>query len=1132
MAATAVDRNALLGALALQTGLLASEDLDATIGGRLPGGTTGLGETLVTSGAITVGQLAALDALVDELLVVHGDAERGLSTLRTRSADPAAVDRLREASMVALAATSPPGVDENATRYFEGTNAPSPGAHPAIAPDAEPETRDRSSGRFHRLRLHAKGGLGAVFLAYDTQLRREVALKEIQDRHADRPDSRARFLREAELTGGLEHPGVVPVHALGRYPDGRPYYAMRFIRGESLKEAIAQFHDQAMARTVGERSLRLRQLLGRFLDVCNAIQYAHSKGVLHRDLKPGNIMLGPFGETLVVDWGLAKPIGQPEARPDGLREATPRRSGDGTEETLPGVTVGTPQYMSPEQAEGRLDLQGPASDVYSLGATLYSLLIGKPPFEDRDVETILHKVIKGDFPAPRAVAPDVPRPLDAICRKAMATRPEDRYTSAQALAEDIERWLADEPVLAWREPSLVRARRWLGRNRTMVVAAVASIAMAQVGLAVVAGVKTAANRQLQAALDREAKAKESAQERFLTAMDAVRAFHEGASEDVLLKEKALEGLRRRLLDTALSFYTRIQGELERDPSPVARAALADAYDRLASLTAEVSSKENALKPLGRSLAIREALADAQPDDPLRRVELASTLLQLGRIQHHTGRHDAARRSMERSLAIRRALVSEFPANDDFRAGVSTGERALATLRSETGHKDEALPLYRSALASAVALARAHPDGLAYRRDLATSHDVLGRLLSELGRPGDALHYYREALRVREDLARTRSDSPELRGELATSFTALGNLEAEVGRQRDALGSYRKALQIEEAITREFPISTRFRLDLANAHLNMGRMLTQLGAPDESLREHREAIAILETLAGANSTDLDVHGRLARAHISLGTALYNSGRDDEALKALGRGIAVLSPLVRANPAVTELRSDLALACENRGAIARQSGRPAEALAAFRGASESFEALARANPGVAYYRGNLAFNLNNIGSTLAALDRPDEARLAIERARGILEDLCRANPTVAMYKDQLARGYVDLGKVLERLGRPAEALASLRRGLGIQEIRDDSGAFAAYNLACTRARCASLVGRGHAELTPQEQSERRAFSDGAMEALRRAVDGGFRNAAHIARDSDLVPLHDRPDFQALLRELGFPADPFAP
>src|SRR5262249_11176450 len=205
--------------------------------------------------------------------------------------------------------------------------------------------------------------------------------------HADDPASRARFLLEAEVTGRLEHPGVVPVYGLGTSDQGRPFYAMRFVRGQSLKEAIDRFYqaDEHPGRDPAERTLALRQLLGRFIDVCQAIAYAHSRGVIHRDLKPANILLGPYGETLVVDWGLAKVVGRDDPPPQPAAELTLRpASHSGSSETVAGTAMGTPAYMSPEQAEGRLERIGPASDIYSLGATLYCLVTGRPPLNDGD----------------------------------------------------------------------------------------------------------------------------------------------------------------------------------------------------------------------------------------------------------------------------------------------------------------------------------------------------------------------------------------------------------------------------------------------------------------------------------------------------------------------------------------------------------------------------------------------------------------------------------------------------------------------------------------------------------------------------------------------------------------------------
>ena len=195
-------------------------------------------------------------------------------------------------------------------------------------------------GRFQIVRLHDRGGLGEVYVARDQQLHRIVALKRIKQAHAGDQDKRARFVVEAEITGRLEHPGIVPVYGLGAYDDGRPFYAMRFIRGDNLKAAIEQFHQDEEGRGPGARTLALQKLLRRFLDVCNAIDYAHSRGVLHRDLKPGNIMLGKYGETLVVDWGLAKTVGRPRGRAGVRRRWTTALSSPSRAATCAGPSSG------------------------------------------------------------------------------------------------------------------------------------------------------------------------------------------------------------------------------------------------------------------------------------------------------------------------------------------------------------------------------------------------------------------------------------------------------------------------------------------------------------------------------------------------------------------------------------------------------------------------------------------------------------------------------------------------------------------------------------------------------------------------------------------------------------------------
>ena len=325
---------------------------------------------------------------------------------------------------------------------------------------------------------------GRGLLAIDTELNRDVALKRIKALNPD-ADRCRRFLVEGEVTGRLEHPGVVPVYGLGHDAAGRPFYVMRFVRGETLQEAIQRFHAaDRPGRDPGERSKALRELLGQFVATCNTMAYAHSRGILHRDLKPSNIMLGPYGETLVVDWGLAKPFTRSEeARSVG--EETLAVGADDSQQTQQGQAVGTPQYMSPEQAAGRWSAVGPASDVYSLGATLYHLLAGKVPFDGRNVGDVLDKVKRGAFPPPHQCKAEVPLALEAVCLKAMALAPEDRYPSALDLAAEVKNWLADEPVGAWREPWRVRTGRWVKRHPSLVTGSVAAVLLATVIIAAV-----------------------------------------------------------------------------------------------------------------------------------------------------------------------------------------------------------------------------------------------------------------------------------------------------------------------------------------------------------------------------------------------------------------------------------------------------------------------------------------------------------------------------------------------------------------------------------------------------------------------------------------------------------------------
>jgi WD40 repeat protein/serine/threonine protein kinase len=300
---------------------------------------------------------------------------------------------------------------------------------------------------------HARGGLGRVLIARDRRFGRRVAIKELL---APTRRAVARFVREAMVSARLQHPSIVPVYDAGRWSSGGLFYAMKLISGRSLRELVDE------AKTLDERLA----LVPHILAVADAMAYAHSHGIIHRDLKPSNVMIGSFGETVVIDWGLAKDLSQQGGEPweDVSNEVTPVSSGE--ELTVVGAVLGTPQYMPPEQARG--EAVDARADVYAIGALLFTLMVGKAPYTGATAAEILKKVKLAEPSLFDALPAGVPKDLEAILRKAMARRPEDRYDTALELADDLRRFLEGQLVNAHEYSQLTLLWRWLVRHRILV----------------------------------------------------------------------------------------------------------------------------------------------------------------------------------------------------------------------------------------------------------------------------------------------------------------------------------------------------------------------------------------------------------------------------------------------------------------------------------------------------------------------------------------------------------------------------------------------------------------------------------------------------------------------------------------
>ncbi len=866
----APDRQLLFGLLALQTGIINQGQLMLAFQAWTLDKTRSLADHLEARGDLNSAKRGVLDALAAVHLETHGgSAEQSL----------AAVPSSRS-TRASLAVLGEPDIEATLARITRGKNGD------ATEPDDDdPEgtaaycvgTATSDGQRFRILRPHARGGLGAVFVALDNELHREVALKQILEKHADDPASRQRFIAEAEITGGLEHPGVVPVYGLGTDAGGHPYYAMRFIKGNSLKEAIERFHmDEALRKDPGSRSLELRKLLRRFTDVCNAIDYAHSRGVIHRDLKPANIIVGKHGETLVVDWGLAKAVGRADP---SVGEQTIAPSSGSSSETLPGSALGTPAYMSPEQARGDLDRLGSRSDVYSLGATLYCLLTGKPPFDVDDVGAILRAVQEGRFQRPSQHDPSLDKSLEAVCLKAMSTRPEDRYATAKAVADDLERWMADEPVSAWREPLARRARRWGRRNRTAVTGAVAAMVVAlgalSVGTVLIGRQRSVALKQRDLARGNLEQARRIVDEMYTQVADG------------LTDAKGMEPYQREILEKALRFYESVA--LPQSQDPEIRYETGRARFRVAEIRFKFSQIEQAEAAYKQALSILEPLAADYPDRPEFAQAFAGNLNSLALLYISTSSHDQAEATFGKAAAIRQKLIDDHPEDVAYRAGLARIENSRGVLFRRIHRLVDCEAAFKRAEALDRELIQGHPEEHAIRDHLARVLINLGSILDPAFRRAEIESAYDQALAIVRKLVVDQPRVVEYQSELAALMTSLGTLHAQTGRPDQAEAANEEAIAIRRRLTDDHPDRVDFADDLGLSYYSMSYIKQWKqdfqGAYDWANR----AIQVFEASLRREPRRDDIKELLGFAFHARAQALTDQHRAAEALRDWDRAI---------------------------------------------------------------------------------------------------------------------------------------------------------------------------------------------------------------------------------------------------
>jgi tetratricopeptide (TPR) repeat protein len=667
---------------------------------------------------------------------------------------------------------------------------------------------------------HARGGMGRILRARDRRLGRVVALKELRP---DAAEGGPRFVREALVTARLQHPSIVPIYEAGLWPEGSPFYAMKLVEGRSL---------EALLRECPSLGARLA-LLPHLIAVAEAIAYAHREGVVHRDLKPANVLVGPFGETVVVDWGLAKDLRGPGSEEKADGRATAGSPGS----TVVGSVMGTPRYMAPEQARG--EPVDERADVWALGAILYYLLAGNPPWSGKSAAEAIAAAVAEPPPPVEAKEPDAPRDLLAIVRKAMAPVPADRYPSAQELAIDLRRFQTGQLVSVQHYSTLELLRRWVSRHRAVV--AVASVLTLALAVSIVAGFVSTKRQARLAELQRDVARREAAKaERINDFVLGMLGSADPRVEGRAVTVAAVLDAAARRAETELAAEPEIQASVRR--------TLGTTYEGLGLY-------EPAERLLKSALETRRRVLGSDHE------EVAGSLRDLATLESTKGDLAAAETLCREALAIfdRRGLSGSQEAVETW------GE--LASVLEGLGRTDEAERLHRETLAKKRALVP--PDELS----IATSLNNLGVLLGQKGRWAEAAPLHREAVEIVR--RHHGGDHPDVANALGSLASAL----AETGDVAGASAAFRETLALRTRLLGER------HPDVAWTLYNYAFFLRDKGKPEESARLIRRVLAL------RGDTLPEGHPLVPGALQVLGLCLLDLGRPQEALAPLRESLAL-------------------------------------------------------------------------------------------------------------------------------------------------------------------------------------------------------------------------------------------------
>jgi tetratricopeptide (TPR) repeat protein len=821
----------------------------------------------------------------------------------------------------------------------------------------------------------------------------------------------------------------------------------------------------------------VRQRLELFGDVCRAVQHAHQKGIIHRDLKPSNVLVAPFdGKPVVkvIDFGVAKATGQ--------------RLTDKTLFTGFGALVGTPEYMSPEQAEVNNQDIDTRSDIYSLGVLLYELLTGSTPLTRKRIKEAalleVLRVIREEEPPkpstrlstteelpsiaanrglePKKLSGLVRGELDWIVMKALEKDCNRRYESANGFAMDVQRFLADEPVLACPPSAGYRLRKFLRRHKGPVLAGAIFVLLLAGGIA---GTTTALVRELAAERRAVAERDEKEEARRQT-RQAIDTMTDEMLEDLLGRQVQLTEEHRAFLKKVLAFHAEFAAAKADDP--LGRQGRAQGYARVGLLHQRLGEYQDAETAYREAVALCDQLAKDFPDQLDFPSDLAASYTNLGNLLRDTGRPKEAEAAYRDALKLHQQLVAAAPERPDFRQVRAKCQLNLGILLSDLSRPEEAEAAFGDALALLTQLAAELPHRADIRRELALGHLNLGIVYQDTNRPKLAETAYREAVALFEKLADEFPQRSDFRQNLATSHNNLGVLLRATGHPREAEAEYRKALDLRKQLAADFPHRPDVRDDLAASHITMGNLLWATGRLEKAEAEYRDALALLKQLAAEFAQRPEFRRSLAWSHSNLANLLRDTGRLKEAEAAFTDAIAIQRKLVADFQTVPDYHNDLAATLGKLADLHTRRRDFAAAGALLDQALPHHQTALKANPRHPGYR---EFYRN--------------------------------------YLETLAQNHVGRGDHA-RAAAAADGLARL--------ACDPPGD--SYNAACFTCHCVTLAEKDARLAEARRKEIAQGYADRAMALLRQAVAHGFKNAAHVEKDPDLEPLRTREDFKKLL------------